>query len=592
MIAELINHLWQSTLFAVVAWLLTMAFRKNRAQVRYWLWLSASLKFLVPFSLLMSLGSHLEWPAPAKKNAAPAVLFAIKQVAQPFPETISFAPSMAGTPDGVPIAIPLIMIGLWACGFSGVALIRFRGWLRIRAAVRSSAPIDIPVTVDVRSSPGLLEPGVVGLFRPTLLLPAGIVQRLTPPQLETVLAHELCHVRRRDNITSAIHMIVEAVFWFHPLVWWIGARLVEERERACDESVLSLGSEPHDYAEAILNVCKLYVESPLACVSGVSGSDLKARIQAILAGRIAGKLTLAKKAVLVVAGAIVIAAPIAVGVMNAPAIRAQSAPAPKFEVVSVKPCPAGDPGGRSKNGGGFSPGTLKIYCQTVDRLIQEAYDFLATGKPRFRASPVPIEGAPAWINTERYTIEAKSESPQGRGMMNGPMMQALLEDRFKLKLRRVPREVPVYLLTVAKGGPKGLEPAKKGACVPFDFDNLFRTPGQSGVPCGMIGRNVRSTNGTLELYGSTMPNLAEQFSMLVGREVIDKTGLSGAFDFHVEVPVDELAAAPSDPAAPGPPADESALAFAAVRKLGLKLQSAKGTGEIFVIDHIERPSEN
>jgi bla regulator protein BlaR1 len=354
--------------------------------------------------------------------------------------------------------------------------------------------------------------------------------------------------------------------------------------------------EPHDYAEAILNVCKLYVESPLACVSGVSGSDLKKRIQAILAGRIAGKLTFAKKAVLAAAGILAIAAPIALGVMNAPAIRAQSAPAVKFEVASIKPCRSDAPGRKDGNGAGLSPGTLKVSCQTVGRLIEEAYDFLATGKPRFRGSPVSIEGAPSWINTERYTIEAKSESPQGRGMMHGPMMQALLEDRFKLKLRRVPREVPVYLLTVAKGGTKFLEPAKKGACVPWDFDNLPRTaPGQhDAVPCGMIGRRRRSTNGTaeVELYGSTMPNLAEQFSMLLGRPVIDQTGLSGTFDFHVEVPVDELAAGASDPAAPGPPADESALAFAAVRKLGLKLQSAKGPGEIFVIDHIERPSEN
>src|SRR5207247_4024707 len=136
-------------------------------------------------------------------------------------------------------------------------------------------------TVEVRSSPGLLEPGVVGLFSPILLLPEGIAERLTPPQLEAVLGHELCHIRRRDNLTSAIHMIVEAVFWFHPMVWWIGARLVEERERACDEAVLSLGSEPHDYAEGILNVCKSYLESPLSCVSGVTGSDLKERIQGI-----------------------------------------------------------------------------------------------------------------------------------------------------------------------------------------------------------------------------------------------------------------------------------------------------------------------
>ncbi len=136
---------------------------------------------------------------------------------------------------------------------------------------------------------------MVGLLRPILLLPAGIAERLTPPQLEAVLAHELCHVRRRDNLFASIHMIVEAIFWFHPLVWWIGARLVEERERACDEEVLSLGSEPHVYAEAILNVCKLYVESPLVCVSGVTGANLKRRIEAIMTNRIAAPTELRKE---------------------------------------------------------------------------------------------------------------------------------------------------------------------------------------------------------------------------------------------------------------------------------------------------------
>src|SRR4029077_8138415 len=117
----------------------------------------------------------------------------------------------------------LAIVSLWACGFASVTLIRFRGWLRIRAAVRASTPIDVPATVEVRSSRVLLEPGVVGLVRPILLLPAGIAGRLTPPQLEAVLAHELYHVRRRDNLFASIHMIVEAMFWFHPLVWWIGA---------------------------------------------------------------------------------------------------------------------------------------------------------------------------------------------------------------------------------------------------------------------------------------------------------------------------------------------------------------------------------
>src|SRR5882724_11635018 len=315
MIGELTNHLWQSTLFGVAAGLLTVAFRKNRAQVRHWLWFSASFKFLTPFALLMNLGSHLQWAPAAQKIAtriaAPAVSFTMMQISQPFPETLPPALSTRDTRNWV---LPSIL-GVWACGFASVALIRFRGWLRIRAAVHASTTIDIPATVEVRSSPGLLEPGVVGLVRPILLLPTGIAGRLTPPQLEAVLAHELCHVRRRDNLFASIHMIVEALFWFHPLVWWIGAKLVEERERACDEEVLSLGSDPHVYAEAIVNVCKLYAESPLVCVSGVTGSDLKKRIEAILSNRVVFNLNFAKKTALAVAAMTALAAPIVIGIM-------------------------------------------------------------------------------------------------------------------------------------------------------------------------------------------------------------------------------------------------------------------------------------
>ena len=172
---------------------------------------------------------------------------------------------------------------------------------------------------------------MVGWWRPILLLPEGIVECLTPPQLEAVLAHELCHVRRRDNLFASLHMMVEAVFWFHPLVWWIGARLVEERERACDEGVLSLGGEPRIYAGAILNVCKLYVESPLVCVSGVTGADLKRRIEAIMTNRTGQGLNRAKKLLLAGAGLAALAGPVGIGVVigfgHAPAVRAQPATA-------------------------------------------------------------------------------------------------------------------------------------------------------------------------------------------------------------------------------------------------------------------------
>jgi uncharacterized protein (TIGR03435 family) len=600
MIGEWMNHLWQSTLFALVAGLMTVAFRRNRAQVRYWLWFSASLKFFVPFSLLMSIGSRLEWTPAAKQFATPTLSFAIDQVTQPFPRMTPLTPAPADIRDWA--GIPLILIGLWACGFLGVALMRFRGWLRIRAAVRSSTPIDIPATVEVRSSPGLLEPGVVGLLRPILLLPEGIVERLTPPQLAAVLAHELYHVRRRDNLFASIHMIVEAVFWFHPLVWWIGARLVEERERACDEGVLSLGSEPHVYAEAILNICKLYVESPLVCVSGVTGADLKKRIEAIMMNRIVLRLNFGKKVALAAAGMAALAIPIVVGMMNTPSIRAQTAATPKFEVASIRPC-KDEPGLRK--GGGYSsfPGTLNTGCMPlVDDnnlgLIQRAYVRFANGRPN-PLGIFPIQGGPAWIRSGLYIINAKSEGNPSKEMMEGPMLQALLEDRFKLKTHRETREVPVYALTVAKDSAK-LKPFQEGSCtaMPFAVPLPKLAPGQTycKVRVGMRPPAV-------DAQGSTLAEFSKLLDLVLDRPIIDKTGITGRFDVHLEFALDEgtpglrgplahgggpggdPSAAPSDPAGPS-------IFTALQEQLGLKLVRAKGPREFLVIDHVERPSEN
>jgi uncharacterized protein (TIGR03435 family) len=143
--------------------------------------------------------------------------------------------------------------------------------------------------------------------------------------LKAIIAHEMCHVRRHDNLTSAIHMLVEAIFWFHPALWWIGTRLVEERERACDEAVLQSGNDAHVYAEGILNVCKLYFESPLACVSGVTGSDLKKRIVRIVTERVARKLDFSRKLLLSVAGLIAVASPLVFGLVHVATVQAQSA---------------------------------------------------------------------------------------------------------------------------------------------------------------------------------------------------------------------------------------------------------------------------
>src|SRR5262249_16005160 len=160
-------------------------------------------------------------------------------------------------------------------------------------------------------------------WKPVLLTPEGIEQHLTAEEFESVLAHECSHVRRRDNLAAAAHMLAEAIFWFHPLVWWIGRQMILERERACDQDVLRSGSDPAVYAQGILNVCKFYVESPLPCVPGVTGSDLKRRIEEIMTRHVAHDLTVLKRAVLTVAGIVAIVGPIVLGLIHAPAARAQ-----------------------------------------------------------------------------------------------------------------------------------------------------------------------------------------------------------------------------------------------------------------------------
>ena len=184
------------------------------------------------------------------------------------------------------------------------------------------------------SSPSAFEPGVVGILRPVLLLPEGLVDRLTRGQLDAILAHERAHVRAHDNLVAVVHMAVEAIFWFHPLVWWIERRMIDERERACDEAVVRAGKRPADYAEGILVVCRWSHEWPVMCVSGVTGSDLRTRIETILANRLGRRLHMTGRLLLAGAALIVIGGPIGIGLLDAAA--EQQAAKPQF-IVPKRP---------------------------------------------------------------------------------------------------------------------------------------------------------------------------------------------------------------------------------------------------------------
>ncbi len=576
----LANHLWQSSLFTLAVWLLTLVLRKNRAAVRHGLWLAASVKFLAPLALLAAVGSSVgsrKVPVVVRPQAA----FVMEEISQPFAQRV-LPPPVAIAPRAES-RVPAVVYCLWLCGFAANLLAWWRGWRRMRAALRSASASDLKLPIPVLSSPARFEPGVFGVFRPLLLLPEGIAQRLTPAQFEAVVAHELCHVRRRDNLTAAIHMVVEALFWFHPLVWWIERRLVEERERACDEEVLQMATDPQDYAEGIVNVCKFYLESPLVCVSGVTGADLKRRVEAIMINRAAAKLTFTKKLALAAAGVSAVAGPLMVGIFNAPHVQAQSPAPATVQIVAQVPAPSAalprfgsvsikrvDPG---RKGPWIFPHITDAQrfeaVGAVDQLIQWAYglgrDFQVSGGPGWLGAPYfDSAGVRIWPAFEQFEIHAMAGRPSSEAEMR-QMVQTLLADRFRLKLHRETREVPIYAILVGPDGPK-LGPEEEPLdCGPWG--------GECGFP-NIGGQLITARHATMVGFASLLTNN-------VDRPVIDKTGLTAGYSFDL----------PYEHSGPGWRTGPSA-AIDAVQTLGLRLEPQTETMEILVIDSADRPSEN
>jgi uncharacterized protein (TIGR03435 family) len=608
------NHLWQSTLCLVVAGLLTLVFRKNHARVRYGLWLAASIKFLIPFSLLIILGNNLAKPRVVYQTET-GFMTAMQEASQPFARPVAHVPSPVAFSPATPNLLPAILTTIWLSGFAAVLILWFVRWRRIRSIVRRSVPVregrelmalrrvegwaGVRKPIEFVSSQTTLEPGIFGVFTPVLIWPQGISPRLEDAHLEAILAHEVWHVRRHDNLASAIHMLVEAIFCFHPMVWWLASRLVEERERACDEQVLQLGSKPNIYAESILKTCEFCVESPLACVSGVTGADLKKRIVHIMTERVANQLGLGRKLLLAAIGIAVITVPIVFGLMNPTHTQAQattttSAPLPSFEVASIKPNRSAD----DHFWISFDPGRFRVTDATTEQLITLAYNI----------KDFQVTGGPSWINSEKYDIDAKLEDvvedrgakdfeklPPDRRRKQMDLMlqslQSLLAERFNMKVNRETKELPIYTLVVAKNGPKLLEANPNDT-----YPNGIKGPDGIAHPGMMhVGR------GELKGQGIPVGSLQRVLSQLLSRTVLDQTGLKGKYDIELNWTPDESEAGMfrgptgGNPAAANPTPPESigpSLFTALQEQLGLKLESTKGPVEVLVIDHIERPSEN
>jgi uncharacterized protein (TIGR03435 family) len=298
------------------------------------------------------------------------------------------------------------------------------------------------------------------------------------------------------------------------------------------------------------------------------------------------------------------------GMVTMAVLHAQPGPAVlKFEEASIKPSPncmipipvPFVPGSLPKTAppppppprpGGSSSGRFNE-CRPLADFIRMAYVIYADG--HFHGvwgSPfeggAPIEGAPAWVATDPYQILAKAEGTPGREMMSGPILQALLENRFQLKVHKTAKEIPVYALTVAKGGPK-LQVSKVD-CVLSQPEGPPQTlaPGQQHC-IGSIG-GPKGPNTRVQAQAASLDTFCQMLTRLLDRPVVNQTGVAGKFDIELAFAIDEatprLVAGNSDePTAPS--------VFTAIQqKLGLKLEPTKGARDFIVIDHVERPSAN
>jgi bla regulator protein blaR1 len=615
----IVNHVWQSTVAAGIAWLVSAALKKNHARVRYAVWFAATVKFLAPFALLTAAGEWLRSLVAVAAIHKPPVAAAMVQFAQPF------SPAQMTDAGAAPVAahslswLPFALVAIWIGGALLVAARFVRGWRIASAARRAATPLALAADVPVLCTSAPMEPGIFGIFRPVLLLPEGILEKLSAAQLRAIVAHEMCHVRRRDNLTFAVHQVIQALFWFHPAVWWIGSRLIEERERACDEAVVRTRDSAETYAEGILNVCRFYLESPAACVAGVTGADLKQRIVRIMAGPNARSLTLGRKLLLGALCATAVTVPVMAGLawagQQAGQPVADAAPLPQFDVVSVKPHK--DEGMMTRMMTRFLPDGYTASGMPLDDLLRMAFSL-----PRDR-----ILSEPEWTKSSRYDIDAKV-APEDAAKLRAlnfhqrfAMLIPVFQDRFGLKFHHETKELEVYTLVIAKGGPKLKEATPEELAAtgpPPDPDKPGAGPGpktgQLNMGASSQGFSVNpgprkgtmmmrpSPQGfTVQAQASTMTGLAQMLSQQLGSTVLDKTGLAGAYDYEYTFSRDTGSGAMMGPPVGGPPPDGDGQTqeppappiFTALQEqLGLKLVAQKEKVDVIVIDAIAQPSAN
>jgi uncharacterized protein (TIGR03435 family) len=486
---------------------------------------------------------------------------------------------------------------IWLAGAS-VFWVRLAGGWMISARMRSSlvrrappewqatlrtlaARIGLSRPVRLLVSALVQTPAVVGWLRPVVLVPVGALGGLPPEHVEALLLHELAHIRRHDYLINLLQGVAESLLFYHPVVWWISRHIRVERELCCDDIAVSVSGDAFVFARALE---QLESYRPLHRGVAVAAND------GSLANRIARLLGQPRPQPHTRLGTGWLATAILLAAA-AYALFAQSATRPAFQSLSIKPSTV------KWNERAHHPMGVGVNSSLL-LLIQFAY---ATHSAPYAGHTIPlpasqIAGGPPWINSEGWDIAAKSPADPNQLWT---MWQALLADRFKLRLHRETRERPIYVMTAAENGLKLPTPRKDLGCVSFPAGTKpHQVPGK--VDCGYVsgpGSGFGAPRGELGMRGRKIHigDLISELALVLDRPISDRTGFTGEFDVDLHFAPDQalqgFGFGSGEPAAPKAPVGPNIFA-ALEQQLGLKLAPAKGPVEVLVIDHAERPAAN
>ncbi|HEY1760672.1 MAG TPA: M56 family metallopeptidase [Bryobacteraceae bacterium] len=429
--------------------------------------------------------------------------------------------------------------------FAGLAM-------SLRLLRKSRATGKTTEGIEIRESKSVTAPVTLGIVRSAIVLPADW-REWDEIKLEAVLAHERAHVQRHDPAVQLVSVIHRALLWHSPLSWFLHKRLVQAAEEASDDAAVTATQDRACYAEVLLSFMQAGISTAGSVgVPMARYGDPCNRVQRIL-----DETTLSRGITRRGLAAIVaLVSPLAY-------VSATAQTRPEFEVADIHV----SLGASIWNGFAVQAGNpVMKTALRGDRYEMRQATMLDLIEKAYAVDAADVLGGPNWLEWDRFDVIAKV--PTGASADVKPMLQALLEDRFRLVVHNEVKRVPGFALTVDTGTPK-----------------IAEADGSGGVGCQNLPDPGHFPNILVSCRNVTMEAFARHLYASAGKPVADSTGLKGAWSFDLEMTWRTESAAPGSGAI--------SVFDALDKQLGLKLEAKTVPVPVIVVDSVnEKPSPN